>query len=337
MSIEIVLYPINASRDELKNHLFKLGFQPCDHLWDWPKESLHFWWFEDAQYKSFDGVEATIYPREDEEKERYPRGDWALHTRTRASASAGDHEYQNFVIKTARKKFGGDFTNDWYGKNRYIPIEPDQRDAVARGIYLSYEHVTSKIAAVKFALPGPHEGLEKLVGTELEALSIADPVRVLYNALVPFAVAAIEHFFSQCFKILLRYDEKAKERLLQQSRKMEIKDVLSIRDGNQTVEDFVAAWYSFQNIASIHAAFNDWFGINFWSLIRRRKKVGKRIPLLEKRLNQVIEFRHGLVHRFELDLEIRKQDIEDILELAVALIDIFVDDLEKRRGIKIRD
>jgi len=337
MSIEIIYYPEIASKGNLRKHLVGLGFQPCNHLWNWPKESLHFWWFEASQYKSFDGIEATIYPKGDKERESYPRGDWALHTRTRASASPGDREYQNLVIRTARKKFGGEFINDWYGRNRYIPIESDRRDAVARGIYLSYEHVISKISAVKFALPNPNEGFEKLVGTKFETLATADPVRVLYNALVPFAVAAIEHFFSQSFKILLKYDEKAQERLRQQSRKIEIPDVLSIRDGKKTIEDVVADWYSFQRITSIHAAFNEWFGINFWNLLRRRKKIGKRMLLLEKRLNQLIEFRHGLVHRFELDLELRRKDLEEILELVVALIDIFVDELERRRKIPIRD
>ena len=39
----------------------------------------------------------------------------------------------------------------------------------------------------------------------------------------------------------------------------------------------MADWYSFQNIASIHTAFSDWFGIEFWKLLRRRRKIGKRI------------------------------------------------------------
>lgn len=337
MSIEIILYSNSASREDLKKHLIKMEFKPCDHLWEWPKKSLHFWWFEQEQYKSFDGVEATIYPKNGEEKKKYPTGDWTLHTRTRSSASPGDREYQNLVIRTGRKKFGGEFVNDWHGKNRYIPIEPDRRDAVARGIYLSYENVMSKISCVKYALPDPTKSLEQLVGTKLQALAITDPVRVLYNALVPFAVAAIEHFFSQSFKILLKYDQKSQEHLRKQSRKIEIPDVILIRDGKKTIEDVVADWYSFQNIASIHAAFNEWFDINFWNLIRQRRKIRKRISFLEKQLNQLIEFRHGLVHRFELNLELRREDLEEIIEFVVALIDVFVDELEKRRGIPIRD
>jgi len=111
------------------------------------------------------------------------------------------------VIRAARKKFGGYFTNDWYGKNRYIRVKPDVRDAVARGIYLSYEHVRERISALRIALPEPNVSLEQLVGTDLEALSRHDPSRVVYNALVPFTLAAIEHFFGQCFRILLKYDK----------------------------------------------------------------------------------------------------------------------------------
>ncbi len=223
MSIEIVLHPKSGTRDEIKQHLLLLGFRSCQHLWDWPKDSLHLFWYEERDSLSFDGVEATIFPRSAEEKVREPGSDWGLHTRTRATASPGDRNYQNFLIKTARKRFGGNFVNDWYGRNRYTAVEKDPQDATARGIYLCYDNATSKLLAVRSALPKPIEAMEKLVGTKLDDLAQADPTRVLYNALVPFAVAALEHFFSQSFKILLRHDVKAQTRLLQQPKKIDIR------------------------------------------------------------------------------------------------------------------
>jgi hypothetical protein len=186
-------------------------------------------------------------------------------------------------------------------------------------------------------LPEPIEDLEKLVGTKLEALATFDPTRVLYNALVPFAVAALEHFFSQTFKILLRYDSTAKKRLEKQTRKVELADVLAIEAKTRTIEDVVADWYSFQNITSIHNAFSEWFGIDFWKLLRQRKKIGKRISLLENRLDQLIKYRHGVVHGLSIDVEMRKQQIQEVLDLALAVIDVFVDHLEKSRGKRIRD
>lgn len=202
---------------------------------------------------------------------------------------------------------------------------------------MSYELVTEKLTSLRFALPEPNEHLEKMVGTPLEALAKVDPTRVLYNALFPVAVAAIEHFFSQSFKIMLRHDSDAQAKLRSQNKKIEIPDVYAIRDGQKSIEDVVAEWYSFQSISSIHTAFKDWFGIDFQSLIRRRKKVGNKVPLLERRLASLIDFRHGIVHRFSLDHGLRKQDIVDTLDMVQVLIDVFVDDLEKRRGVPIRD
>lgn len=338
MSIEVVLHPMNATRDQLRRFLEQRGYQTTAHLWDWPKGSLNYHWFDETDYRSFTGVEATIYPPTDEnELKKLVPCEWALHTRTREFASPVDKEEQNALIRSARKLFGGSFYNDWQGKNRYTPIEKDRRDAPARGIYLAYEFVSYNITAVRFALPEPNEGLEKLVGTKLEALATVDPTRVLYNALIPFAVAALEYFFSQCFKILLRYDTAARKRLGQQTRKIELSDALAIESGTKGIEDVISDWYSFQNISSIHNAFSDWFGIDFWKLLRKRKKVGRRISMLESRLNQLIEFRHGVIHRLSIDVEIRKQQIQEILDLALAVIDVFVDHLEKNHGKCIRD
>ncbi|HOW51507.1 MAG TPA: HEPN domain-containing protein [bacterium] len=336
MSIEITLHPRKASIGELKDFLKELGFQPTEHLWAWPKGSLHFHWFEKRDFISFDGVEATIFPPSRKEQKKLGRCAHALHTRTRLSASHGDIEMQNRVIRLARVRFGGNFYNDWYGNNRYTKVDSDSRDATARGIYLAYEFVTDKIRSVRFSLPSPTQSLEKFVGTKQEDLAKIDPKRVLYNALIPFAVAALEHFFGQCFKILLQYDPKAQLKLRQQSRKIDIADVLAIQAHQKTVEDVVADWYSFQSIASIHSAFSDWFGIDFWKLLRRRKKVGKKLPILEKHLDYLIQTRHGIVHRLSIDVGLTKEQIEEILDLAQVVIDTLVDHLEISRGCKIR-
>ena len=143
-------------------------------------------------------------------------------------------------------------------------------------ISLFIEYVTNNIRAVQFVLPEPNENFEKFIGTNLEPLSEIDPTRVLYNAIIPFVVAALEHFFSCCFKILLQYDPKAQERLKRQSRKIEMSDVLLVQSRKKTVEDIVVGWYSFQNINSIHIAFKEWFDIDIWNILRQKKKVGKR-------------------------------------------------------------
>ena len=326
--------PKKASREDLIGHLTSLGFKRTSHLWNWPKGSRNFHWFETEGFVSYVGVEATVYPESSGEKEPVA---WSLHTRTRSSASAGDREQQNHTIRTARKAFGGTFTNDSEGKNRYTTIHEDRRDATARGIYLSYELVSQELSESKQSLPAPHAQLEGLVGTDLEALSHADPTRVLYNALFPFAVAAIEHFFSQSFKVMLKHEPKAQNKLINQTKKVDISVALDIRDGTTTIEDVVANWYSFQNIDGIHRAFKEWFEIDLYGILRKRKKVGAKLPMLEKRLLKLIQFRHGIVHRFETDRSLRKDDLVETTDLVQVILDTFVQALENSRGIPIRN
>ena len=112
--------------------------------------------------------------------------------------------------------------------------------------------------------------------------------------------------------------------------------VLAIRDGDKSIESLVSSRYSFQSISGINSAFKELLDIDFQTVIRRRKKVGKRLPVLERQLNLLIDFRHGIVHRFNLDLELRKEHIEEIFDLTTAVIDQFVDHLEQLRGVPIR-
>ncbi len=239
----MILYPKTASKETLRKHLVSLGFQKCDHLWPWPKGSIHFSWFESEDFQSVDGVEATIFPLEREETEKHGGCEWGMHTRTRASASPSDRQKQNEVIRTARKAFGGQFTNDGaYGNNHYIAIEDDGKSPAGRGIFLSYEYVMQHSSLVKLALPmpitsaGPVDAVSNNDMNVKEYIEMHDPARVIYNALIPFAVAALEHFFSRTFKILLRYDKTAKRRLSEQNRKVEMQDALAIASGEMSIE-----------------------------------------------------------------------------------------------------
>ena len=180
---------------------------------------------------------------------------------------------------------------------------------------------------VRYAIPPPTVSLEKLDLAEI------DPKRVLYNALVPFAVALLESFFSRCFKILLHCDPEADERIAKQSKKVELNDVIAIKNGTRTIEDIVAEWYSFQNIDSIHRAFSDWFGINFRAIIREPKKSGNKIRLLEHQLNYIIDFRHGIVHRMEVDSQLTKSQVDDIFAAALSIIDAFVSPSKRREEL----
>ena len=338
MSVEITFHPDVSDKKRLKALLVELGFQPCSHLWTWPKGSLHFHWFSDCEHESYDGVEATIFaPSEGLDAGSPPACAWALHTRTRVSASPADRRHQNHVVRTARARFGGAFYNDSEGKNRYTKIEDDGRSAPDRGIYLAYESVRESIGSVQFALPDPIPALQRLADSDLEALAQVDPTRVLYNALVPFAVAAVEHFLSRTFKALLQFDPTARDRLRRQTRKVEMVDALAIAQGDTSIEDVVVGWYSFQNIDSIQKAFGEWLGIDFRGTLRRRRRVGRRHVILDTEFAKMIEARHGIIHRLDIDPKLQKHRISELFDASMAIIDAFVDHLESQRSMRIRD
>jgi hypothetical protein len=121
MSIEITLHPARGSRKELRKLLEALGYRPCNHLWTWPKGTLNYHWFDSKEHRSYDGVEANISKPDETEFEKLGPCSWMLHTRTRVAASPDDQEHQNKTIREARRRFGGNFYNDWYGANRYTP------------------------------------------------------------------------------------------------------------------------------------------------------------------------------------------------------------------------
>src|SRR5438270_4118081 len=111
MSIEIVLYPKTVTKRELKKFLEVEGFKGTDFfLSPSTNINLHFHWFEEKDFKSFDGVEATIYKIEKKDKEKYKCGNWGLHTRTRVSARITIYLNRTILLIKLKKIFQVYFT-----------------------------------------------------------------------------------------------------------------------------------------------------------------------------------------------------------------------------------
>lgn len=336
MSIEIRIYPPRSTRAELRKLLLQLGFERTNHLWPWPKGSLHFHWFEARDYVSFDGVEATIYPPRADECQSFGGGEWAVHTRTRAGASSLDRNRQNEIIRSIRQRFGGNFYNDWYGKNRYIKVDSDIRSPAARGIYLAYETTRTRLSAVRVLTPHPLLAPDS-TSSATKAIGQLDPSRILYNALVPFLLAGIEYFFTRIFCVLLAYDTRARQRVVDAKRRVDFGDVLEVADGTKTIEDIVAGWYSFQNLDSIHKAFKECFNLEVRNAMRRRTRLGKRVVWLDTAVSQLITRRHGIVHQFEVDLKLDYQEFVQLVHTVEALVETVVDYMEAELRVTIRD
>ena len=338
MSVEIWLFTESGNRAKLRQYLLDSGFAKSGSIHPMAGQTYYFW-FDEVDFRSRVGVSASIYqtgePDDGERVTNIPAQTWVLHTRTRASATSYDREKQNDVIRNARRLFGGRFYNDWHGWNRYTPVEADTRTPAERGIRMLYDSWQYKIGAVSMVMPKPSLELPASNGALTAFMKEIDPATYLYNAMLPYAVAAIENFFSGAFIILIRYSSEAQKKLKGESRKIEMADALAIMGRTKTLEDIVASWYSFQNLQSIHKAYFDWLGIDFWKIVRRDQRKGRRILKLADLLESLIQTRHSVVHGFDLDFSLDYDGIMEIFQTVEDVIEAFLRALSDDFGIKV--
>ncbi|MER1938953.1 hypothetical protein, partial [Proteus terrae] len=330
MGREIILYPKKATRDELKSYLESLGFKKCKHLWDWPKGTLNYYWFDNTDFKSIDGVSADIYPVSDD-KLHISGNKWALHVRNLYSASWYDVKMLNDVLKGARSFFGGTIIGD-YGKNRYATLWEDSSTPISRGISSIYNHISQEITAVKYALPEsslklnlPEDGKSSEF---FEFLQHMDPSRVIYNGLVPFAVAMFEYFFSQAFQVLIKYDPFAIKKKALHKQKIDFDILLEIEKGNLSIENVIARNFTFQNLDQLNKAYKEWLDVDVRAILFKKKRIGKSVSFLENRISEIIQYRHGIVHHFALDRSLSREGYLHILEAIEKSINEFISFIE---------
>jgi hypothetical protein len=347
MSIEIWQFPDTATKDLLVEALLALGLEVGENLfWPGPPGTVNLFWAQPKDFVSTSGVDASVFPLDDKGRQTWStNAEWALRTRTSIWASSFDKEFQNKAVRTIRKSFGGHFYNDHYGHNRYNVIEAVPSTPASRGIFAVLSRLTGELDALEYALPA--ETIHELatprgpITTETDTTGILrvvkqqDPARVVYNALVPFLVAAIEHFFRESFEILLRYDPRAREVLVEQNRKVSFAEAIAIEQGNLATERIASGWYSFQNLDSIQKAFKDVLALDVWSAIRRRRKIRGKLPLLSSALQNLIGARHGVVHHFSLDRDLNREGFIDLLHLVRALLDVVAKEIERKLGLPL--
>jgi hypothetical protein len=336
MGRDITLYPKNAARDDIKKYLESLGFETCKHLWDWPKGTLNYSWFDYQDYKSIDGVSADIYPVSDEEL-GVTGNKWALHVRNLYSASWYDVKMLNNVLKGARKQFGGTIHGD-YGVNRYAPLWVDASTPISRGLASIFSHVKQHISSVRYSLPEPSIKQIKAEDEKMaEFIKLMDPSRVIYNGLVPFAVSMFEYFFSQVFQVLIKYDTFALEKRKLHKQKIEFDALVQVSKRELTIENLISSNYTFQNLNQLNTAYKDWLKIDVRNILYKKKKIGNSIAFLENRIDEIIQYRHGIVHHFAIDSSLSKDGYMQILDAIEKCFDEVILYLEQKYKIKINE
>jgi hypothetical protein len=103
----------------------------------------------------------------------------------------------------------------------------------------------------------------------------------------------------------------------------------------RTVEDVIADTYTFQNLGQLNKAYKEWLNIDVRKLMFKKKLIGSKMSFLENRLQDIIEYRHGVVHHFVLDRSLTKEGYIAILDAVEAAITEFIEFLEKKYNVTI--
>jgi hypothetical protein len=338
-------FPERGTKHSLVELFTARGFVQGENLFKpGPPGSVHLFWKEERDYLSTGGVDASVMPLSEEAKATWhTSNDWWVRTRTAIWASNYDKRYQNDTVRAIRATFGGRFYNDHFGNNRYIKTHPVRSTPASRGLYALFSRVRQELDLLEAGLPPETPPIMHTpsgdITDENDKLGILDfvrefdPNRVVHNALVPFLVAALEHVFREAFEILSKY-EGGLDKVLE-NRKVSFTDAAALARGDITLERIASNCYSFQNLDSIQKAFKDALGIDVWKILRRRRKVRAKLPLLSHALENLIGTRHGVIHQFSLNRQLDRTSFLQLLHLVRAIIDVFEDDMKRRFGFAL--
>ena len=342
MSVEITLYTKTATKTGLLKFLQANGFQKTRHVFNDMNtpEMLHFMWFGFDNYESTTGVEATVLKASEDSRKKNKCSDWILHTRTRASGSFEDKQKQNEIIRIARHQFGGTFSNDWYGTNKYTKLTDYRKfSPLEKGISIVISNSLEKLSQIRDCLNGYRnemsETLANIKPESMRAILVSkDSSIVLYNSLMPFLVSIIEYFFGQTFFNYLKYNESSRCLLTEEKIKIEISDVLSILEKENSLEQIVTQSYNFQNLDSINKAFKKYISIDVKAILSQKKKVGNNVVRVLTNIEAILNARHRFVHELDIDYALSKDRYLDNVATVEKAIDLVTQKL-KKDGLKI--
>ena len=347
MSIEIWQFPTSGTKDDFRRLLQGRGFSAGRNLfWPGPPGTLHFFWETPEDFKSTSGVDAAVFPLDEEGRRvwKSPHS-WAVRTRTSMWATSFDKGFHNATVREIRRAFGGKFFNDDVGWNRYIAIERHPSTPASRGVYAVLSRTIEELKSLEYALPPDvvHQlytprGIvtDKTDDSGILAFTKQfDPSRVVLNALLPFLLACIEYFFRESFIILLRYSDPGRQKLENLGRKVSFTEAIAISRGGMTVEEIGADAYSFQSLDGVGRAFSDVLGIDVLRSLRNRRKVGTKKPILRRFLSDLIKRRHGLVHRLTVDRQLDRATFLRDLEGVRLLLKSAAAEIERALGVPL--
>lgn len=269
------------------------------------KRKDFFYCGNDDEYKYFTGVQVWLCDENKEER--------IYNVRCPIFAVAYDLKKVNETIRSLKQYCDATFESD-IGKNRYFPESQFTKGAES-GCYFAVERLFNNFTNLRYALSKYPADME----SDKELYKIGGHLTLdMFNANVysTYLCSLIEEYFRSTYIALLKYSDR-KEKILKV--KFTPYDLVDISNGDKTVEEVFARTLSFQNIHNICYNFHDLnskldLGQALKSPYRNRKKN------LYEQIDEILERRHGLIHRLEIDYDYRTYNLQgDIDDVIIAI------------------
>ena len=285
-----------------------LGYISVNDKLKVPNRKYSMMWFDDSDYKSWAGVELSIY----KEKERI-----IVTTRSRTARSYWDLIHQNRTIKLLKDLFGGSFVTD-EGRNRYAYPSDKPPSPISSGCYLARWRFHNALMFPFMYMPYRPDGQNARPDlTGLELIDSLNP-RFFANALlIPYLTAIWEEYFRSTFVVLLRYSEHRQSAI--KKARLTHHHLESIASGELSIEQAIAESLSFQRPSNIVEHFNP-VEPNLDIMSPLRKPYRRRKKNLFCSVEEVVETRNQFVHSGEVGIHITDNEIDKIkkdFEVAV--------------------
>lgn len=269
-----------------------------------------FMWFDNEDYKSWTGIDLSIYRKEDE---------IVVYTRTNLSRSYWDLNHQNTIVTSLKDYFGGYFVTD-EGKNRILKPKNEPVCKEHSGCYLAFQRFEFNIGKAKIYLQN-RSFTQDYSATGLLFLDNLNPRTLSNNLLLPYLVSVMEDYFKSTYIVLLKYSN-IKEKILKDNNRISTENLIKISNNQVILEEALSENMSFQNIELISKHFQK-LDINLDLKGLLSKPFRKRKIKLFESLNELVQVRHKFIHKSEMDLEFDEKRLKKAINDIEVSIDKF--------------
>lgn len=323
--------------EEIKALVYELGFEESEGI-------NVYSWYKRENFESLKGCGFTFgYDIEKGENkfvdflgfsENIQNVKTLCRSQTFAGRSYEDLEMQNEVIRRLQDKFGGNIYASTNGKSEFIRNYITKLTPTEKGGGVAYEKFQNNIVRAMELIKDVDEDI-----ISNEFLAERDENLLSNNILLPFIVTVFETFLKTFFKNFLITDKnafsKASENIMDNRESLNPWILKELMDNKITIIDVVVRGYSFQNIRSIKAAYNEYLDFNIDDILNKRISYKGKFISIRKVLAEVIDSRHKIIHEADMDKTLVREKLDKYAYFLVAFGEEFINKFSETKKLRL--